>query len=104
MLLSGMWSRVDLARTDVSEERVASIFRAEKKKQARKVLDVYYQTVNTHHSDRHENLKSDVPFSHPGPLLIVLMFPFTGGYTKWQGTQDNTCFEPTYEYTVAQWY
>jgi ABC-type nitrate/sulfonate/bicarbonate transport system ATPase subunit len=30
MLSSGMWRRVNLVRTDISEERIASIFRVEK--------------------------------------------------------------------------
>jgi hypothetical protein len=30
MLSSGMWRHVGLVRTDISEERVASIFRVEK--------------------------------------------------------------------------
>jgi hypothetical protein len=36
----GMWRRVDLVRTDVSEERVASIFRVEKITERGKGLDV----------------------------------------------------------------
>jgi hypothetical protein len=37
---SGMWRRVGLVRTDVSEERVASIFKVEKGRGRRKMLAV----------------------------------------------------------------
>jgi hypothetical protein len=37
-----MWRRVDLIKTDVSEESVASIFRIEKIRELRKVLAVDY--------------------------------------------------------------
>jgi hypothetical protein len=33
---SGMWRRVDIVLTDVSDERIASIFRVEEKKSASK--------------------------------------------------------------------
>jgi hypothetical protein len=36
---SGMWRRVGLLSTDVSEERVASIFRVKERTRAKKVLD-----------------------------------------------------------------
>jgi hypothetical protein len=32
LLSSGIWHRVDIVLTDVSEERIASIFRAEEKR------------------------------------------------------------------------
>jgi hypothetical protein len=37
MQSSGMWRRMDLVRTDVSKERITSIYRIEKIRQARNV-------------------------------------------------------------------
>jgi hypothetical protein len=39
---SGMWRRMGLVRTDVSEECVASIFRAEKSANEKSVADFFY--------------------------------------------------------------
>jgi hypothetical protein len=49
---SGMWRRVGLVRTDVSEERVASIFRVERYSRR------YILEHGILHSHRCENLKS----------------------------------------------
>jgi hypothetical protein len=38
-----MWRRVGLVRTDVSEERVASVFRVEKIREQRNALAVEWQ-------------------------------------------------------------
>jgi hypothetical protein len=51
---SGMWRRVDLVWTDVSEERIASIFRVEKSA----IEEPAWAGGCRLHSHRRENLKS----------------------------------------------
>jgi hypothetical protein len=59
MSSSGMWGRVGLTRTDVSEQRVASIFMIEKIRERRRVLAVCYIPEKCIlHSHRCETLKS----------------------------------------------
>jgi hypothetical protein len=45
MPFSGLWRRVGHVRTDVSEERIASIFRVETIRERREALAVSYQTI-----------------------------------------------------------
>jgi hypothetical protein len=60
---SGMWCRVDIVLTDISEEHIASIFSLEQKR--RKIRERGTSVSRCHnpedcflHSDRRENLKS----------------------------------------------
>jgi hypothetical protein len=56
---SGMWGRVGLVRTDVSEERVASILMVKKIRERRKVLAVcYIPQDGILYSHRCQNLKA----------------------------------------------
>jgi hypothetical protein len=60
MLFFGMWRRVDIVLTDISEERIASIFRVERIETSVNIRSTgrHIQEDGILHSHRRENLKS----------------------------------------------
>jgi hypothetical protein len=72
-----MWHRVEVVLTDVTEERIASIFRVEGKirKSAREafVRDVKSRLLFTSYSHRRENLRSHIKKVLVSPIEYVAL-------------------------------